>query len=175
MLRHRGEIGRLSIGIRRIIEIMKQEDLLAEDVKEEYRRLVREKEQLQALCEKLELDLERRRKRVLNAELISRSLQDFARLVNLLPLDDQKELCQLLLREVEVMPYNPDGGEAPLEEGAFATKVNARWYRVKLTLYQLPGVPLVNQTAASSDKKVTGSPSRIRTYNQPVNSRLLYH
>lgn len=75
---------------------MKQQDLLAEDIKEEYRRLVREKEQLQTRCEKLELDLERRRKRVLDADLIRRGLQDFERLVVLLPLEDQKKLFQLL-------------------------------------------------------------------------------
>ncbi len=42
--RHREELGHLTAGIRRLIEVMKQQDLLAEDIKEEYRRLVREKE-----------------------------------------------------------------------------------------------------------------------------------
>ena len=107
LARHRDELGRLTASIRRLIEVMKQEDLLAEDIKEEYRRLVREKERLQAQCEKLELDLERRRKRVLDADLIRRALQDFERLVGLLPLEDQKELFQLLLREVEVAPCEP--------------------------------------------------------------------
>ncbi len=41
-----------------------------------YRQLVREKERLQARCEKLEVDLERRRKRVLDADFIRRALQD---------------------------------------------------------------------------------------------------
>ena len=94
---HREEAGRSTTSIRRLIEVMKQEDLLAEDIKDEYRRLVREKERLQARCEKLEFDLERRRKRVLDAGLIRRALQDFERLVRLLPLGDQKELFQLLL------------------------------------------------------------------------------
>ena len=101
-------IGRLTASIRRIIEIMKQDDLLAEDIKAEYRRLIREKEALQALADRLELDVERRRKRVLDVDLIRRSLQDFARLVGLLPLEDQKELFQLLLREVEVQPFDPE-------------------------------------------------------------------
>jgi len=50
----------------------------------------------------------RRRKRVLDADLIRRALQDFERLVGLLPLEDQKELFQLLLREVEVAPFDPE-------------------------------------------------------------------
>ncbi len=175
LLRRREEIGRLSAAIRRIIEIMKQDDLLAEDIKEEYKRLVREKEQIQALGENLELDIARRQKRVLDAELIQRSLQDFARLVNLLTLDDQKELFQLLLREVEVRPFDP-AEEVPAENGVFATKIRARWYRVRLTLNQIPGVALVNRTSGgSSDKSVIGSPTRTRTSNLTVNSRPLYH
>jgi hypothetical protein len=68
---------------------MKQEDLLADDIKDEYRRLGREKERLQARCEMLELDLERRRKRILDADLIRRAPEDVERLVGLLPLEDQ--------------------------------------------------------------------------------------
>lgn len=88
LLRHRDDIGRRTASIRRLIEIMKQDDLLAEDIKAEYRRLIREKEVLQGLTDKLEFDVERRRKRVLDVDLIRRSLQDFARLVSLLPLED---------------------------------------------------------------------------------------
>lgn len=162
LARHRDELGPLTAGIRRLIEVMKQEDLLAEDIKEEYRRLVREKEQLQTRCEKLELDLERRRKRVLDADLIRRGLQDFERLVVLLPLEDQKELFQLLVREVVVWPFEPER-EAPQEPAeatkragarAFTTKIRTRWYRVRITLYQLPNVPnplSVNHSAKSSD------------------------
>lgn len=98
LLRHRAEIGSLTMAIRRLIEVMKAEDLLSEDLKAEYKWLVREKERLRALCDKLELDVERRRKRVLDMGLIGLALQDFARLVDLLPLADQPELFHLLLR-----------------------------------------------------------------------------
>lgn len=200
--RHREEAGQLTAAIRRLIEVMKQEDLLAEDIKDEYRRLVREKERLQARCEKLELDLERRRKRVLDADLIRRALQDFERLVKLLPLEDQKELFQLLL-EVEVAPFEPEreapptvsrnghaGAGARAKAGAvagraFTTKIRTRWYRVRIGLYQLPNLPSdtlagpahpasVNHLRGFSDKSVFGSSGRTRTCNPPVNSRMLY-
>ena len=174
LLRHRDAIGRLTASIRRIIEIMKQDDLLAEDIKTEYRRLIREKEALQALADRLELDVERRRKRVLDVGLIRHSLQDFARLVGLLTLEDQKELFQLLLRDVDVQPFDPESDGLPAEDGVVTTKIRARWYRVRITLYQIPGVALVNRAAESSDNGVSGSPTRIRTWNLPVNSRALY-
>jgi hypothetical protein len=87
---------------------MKQEHLLAQDIKEGYRRLVREKEQLQARCEQLELDIERWHKRILDADLIRRGLQHFERLVGLLPVADQKQFFRLLLQEVAVWPVEPE-------------------------------------------------------------------
>jgi hypothetical protein len=190
--RHRDEAGRLTTSIWRLIEVMKQEALLAEDIKDEYRRLVREKERLQARCEKLEFALERRRKRVLDAGLIRRDLQDFERLDRLLPLEDQKELFQLLLREVEVVSFEPER-EAPqgapptaspngragatAAGRAFTAKIRTRWYRVRIALYRLPNLPdlaRVNQAGDSSGFGGIGSPTRIRTWNLPVNSRPLY-
>ncbi|MBA4181327.1 MAG: hypothetical protein C0506_12120, partial [Anaerolinea sp.] len=47
--RNHDEIARLTTGIRRIIEIMKENDLLAPDVKEEYKRLIQEKERLRTV------------------------------------------------------------------------------------------------------------------------------
>ncbi|MGE3601582.1 MAG: recombinase family protein, partial [Dehalococcoidia bacterium] len=161
LLHHRDEVGRLTAAIRRIIEVMKEVDLLADDIKEEYKRLVREKERLQALCEKLEFDIERRQKRVLDVEVIQRSLQDFARLMTLLPLEDQKELFQLLLHEVELRPFDPAADEPPADQGAFTTRIRTRWYLVRIALYQLPGVTLVNRAAGSSENGPTGSPKRV--------------
>lgn len=145
LLRHRDEIGSLTMGIRRLIEVMKAEDLLSDDLKAEYKRLVREKERVQALCEKLELDVERRRKRLLDVGLIRRALEDFARLVDLLPLSDQKELFQLLLREVEVRPHDPSAEAPPEGRDTLTTKIRTRWYRVRIGLYQLPEAQLVNR------------------------------
>lgn len=43
-LRQRDDIGRLTAAIRRIIEVVKQDDLLVEEIKAEHRRLARAKE-----------------------------------------------------------------------------------------------------------------------------------
>ncbi|GIW09423.1 MAG: hypothetical protein KatS3mg061_0480 [Dehalococcoidia bacterium] len=42
LARHRDETGRLTTSIRQLTGVIKQENLLAKDIKEEYRRLVRE-------------------------------------------------------------------------------------------------------------------------------------
>jgi len=41
------------------------------------------------------------------------SLQDFSRLIEVLPLEDQKELMQLLIEEIVVSPYNPERQQNP--------------------------------------------------------------
>jgi len=132
------------------------------DIKAEYKRLVGEKERLQALCDKLQFDVERREKRVLNVELIRRSLADFAELVGLLPLEDQKELFQLLVREIEVWPFDPANEQPPTEKGEFTTKIRARSYRVRISLYQLPSAALINRDTNSSDNRPSGSASHGR-------------
>jgi site-specific DNA recombinase len=174
LLGYRDEIGHLTMEIHRLIQIMKHEDLLADDIKAEYKRLISEKERLQALAEKIEFDVERRQKRVLDTELIRRSLADFAGLVSLLPLEDQKELFQLLVREVEVWPYDPAEEQPMVGEGEFTTKIRTHSYRVRISLYQIPSAALVNRDTKSSDNGPSGSLTRIRTSNLSVNSRPLY-
>jgi hypothetical protein len=86
----------------------------------------------------------------------------------------EEELFQLLIREVDVQPFDSASDGLTAEEGVVTTKIRARWYRVRIALYQIPGVALSNRAAESSDNEVSGSPTRIRTWNLPVNSRPLY-
>ena len=82
---------------------------------------------------------------------------------------------QLLIKEIVVSPYDPDDEKVPAEEGAFTTKIRTKYYKVDIKLHQIPELAgFVNRSAESSDKEGLGSPGRIRTTNQPVNSRLLY-
>ncbi len=181
--RRRDEIGRLTAGIRRLIDVMKEEDLLSADLRDEYRRLVAEKERLQLLVATQQADIDRRRSRVLDEDTIRRSLEDFSRLIAALPIEDQKELVQLLLKEVTVAPLeelgDPGGaGEANAQwsranTGTVETKIRARCYRARITLHQVQGLGLTPK-GASSRFGGLGSPSWIRTNNLPVNSRTLY-
>ena len=149
--RHREEVARLTTGIRRIIEIIKSQDDLGPDLRAELKKLSEEKEQLGTLIEKLQMDIDHRRRRVLDAGLIRRNLVEFERLVNLMPAADQKELMQLLLNKVEVRPFDPERDGLPDgSSGAFATKVRSKWYRVSVSLQQLPGLGLGKRHSGGS-------------------------
>lgn len=95
--------------------------------------------------DKLEHDLECRRKRILDAVLSRHSLQGSERLVGLPPLEDEKEPCQLL-RKIRKMPCElgretlpSDGGSTPKKAAgrAFTASIRGRWYRARIALYQL--------------------------------------
>ncbi|MBI2765456.1 MAG: hypothetical protein HYX53_06025 [Chloroflexi bacterium] len=163
--RHREEVSRLTSGIRRIIEIIKSQDDLEPDLRAELKKLSEEKEQLGTFIEKLQMDIDHRRRRVLDVDLIRRNLVEFERLVNLMPTADQKELMQLLLNKVEVRPFDPERDELPAgSSGAFATQVRSKWFRVSVSLQQLPGLGLGKRhSGGSSDKRGSGSAFRDRS------------
>ena len=131
---------------------------------------------MQTLNEKLQVDVDRKKRKVIDAEIIRKSLQDFEQVVDLLPMEDQKELLQLLIKEIYVYPFDPKREALPPDGETFSARIRTKWYKVRLTLHQLPGVQLQNQTfLVSSENRLIGSPGRTRTYNLAVNSRPLYH
>ncbi len=147
---------------RRIIEVIKSQEEVGSDLREELQQLGREKEQILTVVEKVQVDIDRRQMKVIDADLIRQSLVDFERLANLLPPDDQKELFHLLLRQVEVWPFDPEQGASPEgAAGAFATKVRSKWYRVAVTLNQLPGLGLSERFSRRSSDLEDGSPKRV--------------
>jgi hypothetical protein len=61
------------------------------------------------------------------------------------------------------------------ESGVVTTRIRTRWCRVRIRLYQLTGIELVSRDPGGSENRLSGSPTRTRTWNNPVNSRVLYH
>ena len=132
---------------------------MPEDLKQEFLELDGEKQRIKTELEKLRIETNRRRQHVVDLDIIERSLQDFEGLISLLPLEDQKELMQLLIKEIVVSPYDPDDEKAPSEEGAFATQIRTKYYQVNIKLHQIPEIAgFVNHSGKSSDNEGLGSP-----------------
>ncbi len=141
--------------INRLIKIIKNEDMVGKEITEEYRTLLKEKSLLETQKEKLLLDIERCKQDMLDAEMIKKTLLSFDKVINSLPIEDQKELFQLLIKEITVWGFDPTKEKAPKERGAFITKIRTRWFKIKLTLYQIPEIETyyrsLSQKKASSD------------------------
>ncbi len=141
--------------INRLIKIIKNEDMVGKEITEEYRTLLKEKSLLETQKEKLLLDIERCKQDMLDAEMIKKTLLSFDKVINSLPIEDQKELFQLLIKEITVWGFDPTKEKAPKERGAFITKIRTRWFKIKLTLYQIPEIETyyrsLSQKKSSSD------------------------
>ena len=113
---------------------------------------------------------------VTDKQVIADALLRFENVMKNLPPDDQKELIQLMVREISVKHFDPEKDAAPREKGAFNAKIRTKWYSVNISLYANDLIPDGCKIGAiSSDLKRIGSRERARTSNPPVNSRLLYH
>ncbi len=160
--------------INRIINVFKRKDLISEDLTKEYKKLAAEKEEIKVRLEKIQIDIERNQRNVLSADVIQKSLQNFSGVIDALSMEDQKELMQLLIREIVVFPFNPKKEKPSKEKGAFSAKIRTKWYKIKMSLHQMPWADSIYESIKeSSEKGRIGSPGRTRTYNPPVNSRLL--
>lgn len=126
--------------INRLVKILKSKDLVGNEITEEYKRLLEEKKVQQSQIEKLSIDIERCTQDMLDAEMIKKTLLAFDKVVNALPIEDQKDLFNLLIKEITVHSFDPKNEKAPKQLGAFVTKIRTKWYRIKLDLYQFPGI-----------------------------------
>ena len=120
---------------------MKSQDMVGKEINNEYKVLLEERKRLENNQQKIELEIERCQQDTLDAENIARTLQAFDKVISVLPIDDQKELFQLLIREITVWHYDPAKEKAPrFERGAFTAKIRTKWYKIKLDLYQFPQI-----------------------------------
>ena len=158
---HLTRLGEISKGIRRIIEYVKTNDGVPEDMTSELKELDRERDQIGRSIEKMDMEIAYPKKKVLDADLIRQQIQHFEHLVKVLPLEDEKELFQVLLKQVQVYPFGPGDDE---ESDAVVAKVRGRLYKLDVNLHQLLGVgTLPSLNGKSSDNSKLGSPGRART------------
>ncbi len=139
--------------INRLVKILKSKDLVGNEITEEYKRLLNEKGLQQNQIEKLSIDIERCTQDMLDAEMVKKTLLAFDKVVNALPIEDQKDLFNLLIREITVWSFDPKNEKAPERSGAFVTKIRTKWYKIKLDLYQFPDIDTYYRSMA--DKRTS--------------------
>ncbi len=142
-----GEIDRMNklitdgtIQINRLVKVLKSKDMVSKEISGEYRQMLTDRSLFETQKEKLLLDFERCKQDMLDAELISKTLLSFDKVVNSLPIEDQKDLFQLLIKQITVWGFDPAKEKAPTERGAFVTKIRTRWFKIKIELYQFPDI-----------------------------------
>ena len=168
----------LSESVRNCIELGKKKGAknIGDDFIAEANRLSEEKLVVELEKTKVQMDINYREGVVADKQIIADALLQFESVVKSLPEADQKELVQLIIKEVSVKHFDPENDPTPKENGVFKTKIRTKWYLVNISLFASDLFPAGLQSGEiSSDLKTIGSRGRARTFNFAVNSRALYH
>ena len=128
--------------IRKFVEFLKTADALSEEVRAEHQALVADRGKAKVQLEMAQVELAIRQREHLDIETIRGSLRMFDQVIDCLPLEDQKELMQLVIKEIRVNLARPKKNEAPSEEGAFICKLRTRLVEVNISLYEIPSLPV---------------------------------
>ncbi len=163
----------VSDSVRNCLETIKKKGAsrLADELLAEADALAEQKNEIEIEREKLRIDIAYRENALIDEKLIANSLLRFKDMMNALPIDDRKELVQLIVKRIVVNQFDPNRDETPSRQGVFKTKIRTSWYLVNVELYAtdlLAGDS--GKAGISSDFNPIGSGGRARTYNLVVNS-----
>ena len=159
------QINQLTKEIKTFVENMKKVKT-SKEIQEEYHRILEEKDKLQIQKDKIDVEVEMKQSKLLSLDIIQKGLQNFDKVINVLSLEDQKELMQLLIKEITVYPFDPSKDKLPdcHSLGVFKTKIRTKHFKVKIQLYAIPEISMgCENPKVSSDFKKVGSPGRTRT------------
>ncbi|MBU0604723.1 MAG: hypothetical protein KKH77_00345, partial [Candidatus Omnitrophica bacterium] len=162
--KYQKEINNLSKQIKNLVEGMKR-GIMSRDVQEEHNRLVEERDRLQLSKDKISVEVEMKQNKLLNIDIIQKGLQKFDKVIDTLPLEDQKELMQLLIKEIIVYPFDPEKEQiSKNEKDTFKIKIRTKRLKVKMKLYAMPNISIGCESSPNSSySSKDGCPARIRT------------
>lgn len=172
---------------------------ISADFMAEADKLALEKRDVEMEVEKLRIDIGHRERAVADEGVIADSLVRFGEVIKNLPPDDQKELIQLVVKDIKVWSIPSPSGQEPEQKqgrfaqgsvnpdeaktsgetaqpGVFKTRIRTKWYRVNVTIHASGLLTEIFKKAPEVRiSTLIGSGGRARTYNLGVNSALLYH
>lgn len=136
-------VGEVSGQIRRFVEFLKTADAVPDEIRSEQQALVAEREKTKLQLDMAQVELSIRQREHLDIETIGGCLRMFDQVIDCLSLEDQKELMQLLIKEIRVnQVQSSKKSEAPSEEGAFICKLRTRLVEVNISLFEIPSLPV---------------------------------
>jgi hypothetical protein len=118
---------------------------------------------------KLMAEIDCRKRTVADRDVVAKALLRMREIFLSLPQEDKKELIRLIVREIVVNVFDPEGDPKAGEKGIFKTRIRTKWYLVNDSLYASDLFPdTCKIVEISSDFDRNGSKGRTRTYWKPV-------
>ncbi|MFC1497166.1 recombinase family protein [Verrucomicrobiota bacterium] len=152
---------KLSQQVRNCIETAKKKGAnhMTDDFMAEAERVSQRKYDVEMEIERLKVDMNYKEQVVTDEKVIADSLLAFDNVVKNLPLEEQKELISLIVKEINVSQFDPEKEKPPTDKGVFHTQIRTKWYKVRIALYANDLLPRVsNKTGESSHLTPIGTP-----------------
>jgi hypothetical protein len=114
---------------------------ITDDFMAEAERLAAEKRAVELEKTKLQIEINYRESVVADKQVIAEALKRFENVVKSLPPDDQKELIQLIIREISVNRFAPETDPMLKKKGVFTTEIRTKWYLVNISIFASDLIP----------------------------------
>ncbi|PIR20595.1 MAG: hypothetical protein COV45_05190 [Deltaproteobacteria bacterium CG11_big_fil_rev_8_21_14_0_20_47_16] len=160
------------------LTVAKGVEALSQVARKELEGLDQEKRVVDSEVFRLQRAQADRKDRLINLEIVHRSLSHFAEVVDKMTLEEKKMYCQALIERVDVYPWDPTEKEKSppkkiSKEGLLnpepKLKTKNKWYRLKIRYRELPDVSTSSGGGGSSlGLHRLGSASKIRTCDRSV-------
>ena len=141
---------------------------ITDDFMDNADRLTAERQELELKKTKLTTEINFRENAVADKEVIAKALLRFEEVIKQLEPAEQKELVQLIVKEISVKHFDPSADPKPQEKGIFDVRIRTKYYLVNISIFASDLIPETWEfSGKSSDLKRIGSKGRARTPNCP--------
>ena len=130
--------------VNNFVKAIGESGLVSPELKEAYNRCLHEREELDREMEEVKVEIASKERTALNLNVIRENLLSMDKIVDVLPLQDQKELMQLLIKGIKVYPFDPAKERTSDTSGVFVTglsvsKIRTKFCKVEVQIYEVPG------------------------------------
>ena len=131
------EENKLTLKIKKILDIMLSQDMVSDEIKDEYKKLVNEKKFIKCEIGKINIEIDFKRRGVLDVDIVQKSLKTFKDIIDKMSLEDQKDLMQSLIKEIRVFPVDTEKEKSPKGLGTFKAKIRNKLIKAEVDIYEL--------------------------------------
>ena len=132
----------------------------------EMKALGDQKQKAEVNIETLKMNLQRLEKLIVTEAHVSDALPQFEKVFDTLDFAEQRELIELLIREIRVSKTHPDLEGKEVDPHGFTTKMRTSWYRVSFQFFVDTLFSSVSDASMKSPYlEASGYPARTRTLN----------
>ena len=122
------------------VELAKKQgaDRIGDQFIKEAEALAELKEKLEVEREIIQMDIQRKEQLVVEEEHVTKALVEFKKVFGALMFEEQRELIELLVREIRVSRFDPKTDTSEADPNVFETKIRTSWYRVSFQFFVNP-------------------------------------